>query len=556
MTVILPTFEDEEKLTAGKLNQLRDAIESKFSAITGADLTWPLVAGGSIDMNGYPLTGLQTFWNVINADEYDTLQDAITAAVAGGCVLIPPHTTITEDNIDIAGSDILIMGCGASSVLKITGSATGFLLRTTASKSNIGICNLTLDGNGGGAGVVGVKVQRADGFYMDRVWMDAFTGAFIELTNDSTPGNSCTNTQLSNLYMTNGTTSHIIGNDIDGLQMTDVISKVAGSNAIDLTAGAGTMLRDIQLQNVRVTTVTGVGIRIIGDGTATNNQSRIQANNCQVSGSTGDAFRFGETAKMLKWVDISNCTAHTSGAKGFVVNSTGGVIKSCHAYSASTTGLDIVASDSLIVRDCDLPDFTLYGIDAGTSTDCFIVNTNVSGSGTEGIFRDNVTSGLRCEGIIGEVTPTIGTVHAEHVDIVKTDTSWVDTGWTYTIPANTLKDGDCVRVTIAAEHNSSNASEFRLFIGASNCALFNIPGADAWATAIYTIHVEDLDGTSKTYYSLLSVNDTSGVDAFSDDAKNIDWTADVTLKIQSQVPLGGGGEARLHEIMIEFLGGI
>ena len=66
----LPTWVDQEVQSAGKLNLLSAALEAKFAgSIGGADLAWPLVAQGAIDMNGYELLGLKKFWNVFNADE-------------------------------------------------------------------------------------------------------------------------------------------------------------------------------------------------------------------------------------------------------------------------------------------------------------------------------------------------------------------------------------------------------------------------------------------------------------------------------------------------------
>ena len=141
----LPTFTDEELLAAAKLNLMRNAINSKFSAITGADLTWPLVAEGNIDFDSqFSIVGLRTFWNIINASEYATFQAAIDAAEAagGGCVVIPPATTVVADGVSIDASSIAIVGCGPSSVLQLTTAASsGYLVRTGTSSLADGAMN-------------------------------------------------------------------------------------------------------------------------------------------------------------------------------------------------------------------------------------------------------------------------------------------------------------------------------------------------------------------------------------------------------------------------------
>ena len=189
----LPTFEDNEILTAVKLNTIVQAIESKFNAITADDLTWPLVCQGNIYFDSlHSIVGLRTFWNFVNADEYDTLQLAVDAAEAmtgSSAVLIPPSTTITADTVDISASNIWIIGAGASSEIKMTsGASGGYLIRTSADTlTDIGIANLTVNCNSVAA-QIGVQFRFVDGVTVKNVDFENNAGAALEFTHAGTAG--------------------------------------------------------------------------------------------------------------------------------------------------------------------------------------------------------------------------------------------------------------------------------------------------------------------------------------------------------------------------------
>lgn len=453
MAVNLPTFEDREKLTAGKLNLLRDAIENKFSAITGADLTWPLVAQGHIDMGGlYSIVGLRTFWNIVNAAEYATLQAAIDAAVAsgGGCVLIPPYTTIVADGVNLGGSDISIIGCGASSVIQLTSASTsGFLIQTATGLNNLAIMNLTLDGQSTGTAQKGIRARQVNGFHMSRVWVKDFTGDAVELTNDGTNGNACMDVRLTDLNFSGGSAKHITGNDVNGLQMSQVVSRSCADDAILLEpAAAAGLIRDIQLSNVKVASATGRGIAVLGSSAVvTANQSRIKLDSCQTSGVTGDNFQIGDASKIVQHATATNCTAHDSGANAFTVCSSGGYLADSYGYSAVTDGVDLNASINFRISDCDLRDAGQYGVNGDTSTTCVVINNDLSGAGTEALFKDNATS-LRHSGNIGTSGPTMASVTTYRPNFSPAGAGGSGS-WTITIPGGTLsQDYDLMRVTV------------------------------------------------------------------------------------------------------------
>jgi hypothetical protein len=560
----LPTFEDREKLTAGKLNELRDAVESKFQAITGADLTWPLVAEGNLDMGGqYSIIGLQTLWNVVNADEYASLQAAVDAAVAssGGCVFIPPYNSTNKvaDGVNIGGSNILIMGCGSSSRIELTsGSTSGYMFQTSDGVVNVGITNLTLDGMATGTNQKGVRVQQGDGFFMERVWMEDFTGAFIELTNDGTNGNACTNTRLSGLDMKNGTTSHIIGDDIDGLTMTDIISRAAGADAISLApAAVAGKMRDIQLDTVRVTVVTGIGIRISGVGAASVNQSRIQLQECQVSGNTGDAFVIGDTGEMLQYVDIVGCTAHDSLGDGFKTNITSGTMKNCHAYDATGDGLDMLTSFKFRVSDCDFPDAGANGIDASAliaDSFCAITECDVRRWTTEGIAKPTTDSKLDCGNNLGDRGKIVGGTISKFIGYTNVGVG-AETAYTYTIPAGTLTkagDGFCVTL-LGFTSGGPVAGTFSIQVDTNQIVNYSTAANTSVHLQAMGFLRDDPDVATNFEYGGLVTDGVPATD-LTHTAATVDFTGDIDLIVTVQAT-GGAGRIQARSIMITFFEG-
>ena len=81
------------------------------------------------------------------ATDKDTIQNALNAVPdAGAIVVFPPRTFTGLEGLVIPKSNVLLVGCGASTILKLKDSASNDLLLAD-SKSNIALFNLTFDGN-------------------------------------------------------------------------------------------------------------------------------------------------------------------------------------------------------------------------------------------------------------------------------------------------------------------------------------------------------------------------------------------------------------------------
>jgi hypothetical protein len=473
--VNLPTFTARQILTAALLNQIVAAMQG-FATQT-ADISWPLIAGGNIDMdNQYTIDNMRTLWNVVNADEYDSpkLTNALAAVSGGGCVFIPPNTTIDgTTGATIASSNIWIIGCGTSSIIDLT-SGAGPLLDTDNNLSNIGLMNLQLKESSATSGADGVIFRRTTGPALINVLFTSFDGDSVYYTNDGTPGNSCADAMLSGVQFAGGGANgnHIKADDLDGLFMDHVLSKTAGADAVAMEpAAANSIIRDIQMgSNVRIESPTGKGISILAGTTAVGpppvgdaKWGRISLTGPVVVSPTGDGFEIGETAKILQDVNLLGCRVLSPGADAFVVNAEKGSVIGCYGPGAIGDGLDLVESEDVLVDGCHFQDAGANGVDASGTTDCTVINTNVRDATTEGVRRDGAT-GLVTGNNEGDISTSISTAHTAGATSI-TGTGEV-TAMTYTIPADKLsKSGDGFRIVVGTNVGASANMTLRVKSG-------------------------------------------------------------------------------------------
>ncbi len=84
-------------------------------------------------------------------DDSTAINAAITAAAGGGIVFFPPGTYRCAASVTLSADNIILMGCGASSIIKAANSLNADLVKTPTAATSIrnfcGITNLQLDGN-------------------------------------------------------------------------------------------------------------------------------------------------------------------------------------------------------------------------------------------------------------------------------------------------------------------------------------------------------------------------------------------------------------------------
>jgi parallel beta-helix repeat protein len=537
----IPTFTDGEIPPASKLNQLGDAITNKFGgAVVPSELAYPFVLEGNIDFDDtYSILGLRTFWTIINAGEYPLtaagFQSAMDAAVTagGGCVVIPPDTTITADGIDFDESNITIMGFGKSSELKLTtGASSGYLLRTgSSSRTNIVIKNLVLNGQSTGTAQKGVIVRRVDGFKMQNVICKNFTGVDLELTNDGTNGNSCIDAHITDCTFNGGSTSHIIGNDIDGLVLDNVKSISAGAAAIALEAAhANALMKRISMSNVDIDSVTGVGISILGTAAAaSDNHSIINLNQCTVTGSSSDALNIGGSSKWLKHISIKGCMCPDAGADALKVYADKGVVSGNYFENATGDAIDLGDSEDLSISNNICNNATTYGIDASGTTDCRIFNNDVTGAGT-GIYRAGATTLISGHNIGDLGTLLNSTIYKRTVGVAGASDTEV---FSYTVPADTLtKHGDSCHIVATATGSGTPTGTLKIKVGGGTYATLNITANGAAHLEVrFAVNSNGPGGAGNIDYIAMGIANGGSTAYANNNSTTTDFTGDVAISI-------------------------
>lgn len=558
----LSTFEDNEILTAGKLNTLVQALESKFSAITGDDIVWPLVCQGNIDFdNQHSIVGLRTFWNYINADEYDSLQLAIDAAEAagGGCVVIPPDTTITADTVDIEASSIWIVGCGPSSVLKLTsGASGGYHIRTgSGTLTDIGLMNLTMNGQSV-ASQLGMVFRFIDGCTVKGVTFQNYAAAALKFTHAGTAGTQkCQNVMVSDCKFEDGAGTHLDIEDVDVGTFENIISTAATATAaIDAepTSSAG-FIKSLNFSNIRIIGTTGIGMLILGaSATANDKWSLISLDQISITGTTGDAFNIGENAKILKNTSMRDCDAPDAGADAIVFNVEIGQLQDCSGYNAFDDGCDLLFSEKVMVTGCDFRSAGGIGIDATDTTSCSIFGNDVTDWTTEGIDTAGSTT-IELGPNQGHLCSTLNTVIADNPADTRSSTGSYPT--TYVIPADTLKVGDLIRITILFDVTGYTGGTIVFDTNVNGNSIGTTPAFSSVGEAhvIYELYVSALTGAANIRATMTSVSRAAATSDVTTATSNetIDLTADAT--ISTEVTISDTANALFDSIIIELLGG-
>jgi len=546
-------------------NELMDLLEAKFSGSVGQnDLQWPLLVGGDIDFGQvYGILGLRKLWGIVNAAEYASLDAAVSAAEAGsngngngGMVMIPPDTTIIANNVSIDASNVMIVGCGPSSVIKITAASTNPLFTTAATGlSGIVFANLTLDGTGGGAGCVGVRLRSITRAQMRNVYMTGFTGDFISCTNDGVAGNSCVDVTLHNVLCSGGSDSHFFADDISGLYVSRFTSKTATGNAFEIVPVSSSHLaQDISISDSKFSSGAAKAVRIIGTGgTAIDAHSRIKIANCSVVGMTGLPFELGNTSTILKDVTLETCTAVGAAGDAVRIAASAGVISGNHLRGAGSDGIDITNSIDLWVQGNNCQDAVAYGIDATSTTDCTVIGNNLRDAGTDGINRTTSTN-LHAYENVGDDAPTIGSTFSDGTARTISGSATGDFGFTYTIPAGSLKTGNCLDITflgVAQSGGTSGAVGVRL--NATNVYSWNV----VTTTDNYiTIQIRaDQGGTTHIMAMRVTEDRTPGDESVEIDnnSSSIDWSINQVLTFNC-TGHGGAGDITVDHVLVKLYG--
>jgi hypothetical protein len=545
--ITVADFEDEQILTFEELNAFKDAVIARFSAgIASGDIGWPLTAQGNLDMSVYNILGGRQIWGFVNAAEYDTLADAISAAGTGGVVLIPPETTIVTAGGEVhSGSGATIIGSGPSSVLKFDASpSAGYLLRADAG-TGLMFSNLTFDGNSAaGSGQIGLDLQGVSNVLIDGCWFQNFSGPALNISN------GCSGVKVRGCWFTGGSAEHIYATESGRLGIYGVTSVSAGTIAIRLQSSGASAEVIAMLDDVFIDTPGSNGISAYGaNATGSSSPAEVYANAVKIKSPGADAAVLGTSAQALARVAWTGGVVYGPSGDGLVVHASEGVVSGGTISTiGGTNALDLGTSRHLNVSGVTLKSASV-GIDASaTAAACLVTDnhmisctTEILLGGTDLVQRGNGDQvgapGVNCYyNLTAYVHPADGAAHQ---------------GNTITIPADTLQVGSVLKVTAQVDTSGAAFTDgMNIRFDGNNVAVGTLKGAGT-ETLLWAVIVFD----SAT--SLMSVYHDSCEDQSVDPqagnvvvSSGIDLTADNDLDISFTIPGGSGGTSKFLSVEV------
>lgn len=432
MAISLPRLSAAEFLSSATWNSAMALIESEFAL--PATLAWPVLAGGTLDMQDNEIINVSQFWNVYNAASYDSWQDVLDAvAVDGkGCIIIPPDTTIETRGATLNASDVLIMGYGSSSVLKGTASGVGTFMMSTSGDSNITLLNFTLDINNV-ATVNGIEFDGASNVTIDKVTAkNAAAGleAFHFVNADNTNINIVNCPELDGMHierLTNFVTSN---------------SNITGAiTATQVSAGQAVKQFKFTACEFDATTFTATDTNPLSD-----DASQISFNSCRfkdtplsVTGfrdvvlSDTRHYAVSSTAKGVElfdcenldlnnvrlkdWADDIGLDVHdcrgTITVNGVTAENCGNAVGTAPAIRLDTVGSTHISANGLISKDSNYRGVLLSGLFASATINGLVIDNaadagfylDMAGIGDKLVTITNPVV-LNCTGDAGEISAT------------------------------------------------------------------------------------------------------------------------------------------------------
>lgn len=380
----IPLFADDEKPNADKFNALRDAIVQAFSGNIGsADLSWPMVASGTLDMNNNQIINVAALSGETHVNESKSLVEAVSDVntAGGGTIVIDPGFTAetTAAGVIITANNVHIRGGGSSSQITISdGTAIGIKV----SGGNCSIADLR------------INLPTSPSTVTTAVQFDG--------------GAAVTNGSVRGVTFSGGT---IVGLKIGG---TNSANSIRVSDCYFSAVGTG-----ILLENAFSCTITGTAFR--GTTTAQIALGSATSSACKHISIVGNVFHMTTAA-------AGPCIM--SGLSALDASHTDVTISGCAIYNtiASPLALDFIANcavsgnyilgswamdnaakllvsnnvieedaDTLVITDCADVSFCNNSIDSIVTITGSNVNSDIKF--TNNTFRDSVVVGASICGV-------------------------------------------------------------------------------------------------------------------------------------------------------------
>jgi len=285
-----PTFLNKEILTFQKLNNWADTISTKFdSNIQAADISWPLVAQGNLDMNGNSIVGVSSLFNIYVVVTGFTFAQAVAAVNTdgGGVIYIPTGTTVTLEDVDITTGDVMIVGGGPDSILQIGGAVTDYGLSFASSSHNILIADLTIDGNSQTAH--GIQFAPSQNIQVRNVLGKSFGSGHGVLSFQGSGDTVCERVKISSCDFS----ANYISLDFDGIDMLQIVGcNFDGGKGDDIyysDATASRPFRDVSIVGCAFVNADANCIELINGAAAGVTRTNLTISGCNFRGDSSGA---------------------------------------------------------------------------------------------------------------------------------------------------------------------------------------------------------------------------------------------------------------------------
>lgn len=515
MAINFPTFVDKEIPSPEKFNAFVQALQAKFTAgIGSAEIQWPLNAGGNLNMLENEITGATKLLTVVNADAYDTVQEAVNAA-KGGILFIKPDVTLTSTGLE-TDDDLTIIGCGPTSVLGVATGGTGPLLRTTAAGVSITISNLSLKGRGNTSD--GIVLRGVDQALIHNVNFDNFDGTALHITNSGTVGNTSERVLVSNCIFTDGTGNHVLADDVEDMAVTGCYSYNCGSNAFEFApTDSLSYVARINISNNIISDSDQSGIVVRGSGGAVNARfadavisGNIFYGNTQTS---GPAIECGAASAVYQRFNIVGNNVSSAVSDAIKVYGTFGSVTGNNCTNAGQ-----------------------HGIDCTTSAHMTVSGNNFYGANNIGVKADNVNNYVLIRSNLVEacntaITYSQGAYPEGNQGAVGIDTVLYVNDNTLVVPANLLRTDDVLRILANIDITTGTADTIALEVDSQTVAVVDIDGADPGQARLEANVYITGSGAIDSIFSCVSESTGDAVSVGRYSRTGLDFTSDVTVEM-------------------------
>lgn len=321
-----PTFAYKEILTYNKLNDWAGTVETKFDGnIQAADISWPLVAQGNLDMNGNSIVGVSSLFNIYVVVDGFTFAQAVAAVNTdgGGVIYIPSGTTVTVEDVDITTGDVMIRGGGPDSIIKLGASVTDYGISFASSSDNILIADLTIDGNSQGAH--GFQIAPSSNIQVRNVWGKSLAASHGIFSFQGSGDTVCSNVIVSSCRFS----GNYISLDLDGMDKMLVtgclFTEGKGIDVFYSDATAARPCRDISFSGCTFWNTDADCIGLTNGAAAGATRTNISISGCNFRGdsSGGEAI----VLSLFRSISLSGNNIYLPGANGIeLIDCDGGAL--------------------------------------------------------------------------------------------------------------------------------------------------------------------------------------------------------------------------------------